>query len=386
MSTGPRRSVAWWCLLNLCVQSGSVLALAPGDGTCKEDEATNVVAKGAIHLQVSTPGSSLRLSELQELEDDCACATAFVQGLRSQANTSPWNPGCEKFCMDNGCPCLKPWADRCKIESCSQCPQCGSPSPAPEPDSATPSPAPEPDPCFPGVPEVVDIHFQGSTLSENNLDGSGPGPQEMRCQGIGAVSGQSIDLVIKVKEGSAYRPLGGAPTGLVGDFVKIGLGAGLTAYGREGMGEETTLTFSFQATGTTQEIVLPAFYFTFADLDQYKDDNLAQVREKMRASGFQNMLLEPVNDMLVTQNSADDVWLGSRKWGAGCDNPDDPMNLRVVDCSAAGAVDQRKRAITFLYKDRSSFEVTIGNDCNGCKNGARNFLFAAKSSLANLCV
>jgi len=46
---------------------------------------------------------------------------------RSVEETSPpiKPPSCELFCQDTGCPCLLPWADRCRLNSCRDCPECG---------------------------------------------------------------------------------------------------------------------------------------------------------------------------------------------------------------------------------------------------------------------
>jgi hypothetical protein len=44
-------------------------------------------------------------------------------GLNCANGFSPW-PGCERFCIDNGCACMKPAAERCELKSCAQCPFC----------------------------------------------------------------------------------------------------------------------------------------------------------------------------------------------------------------------------------------------------------------------
>lgn len=59
-------------------------------------------------------------------------ATASNDGFNCLTGSSPFPnpdprppyPGCEMFCIDNGCPCLKPYAERCLVKSCSQCPFC----------------------------------------------------------------------------------------------------------------------------------------------------------------------------------------------------------------------------------------------------------------------
>jgi hypothetical protein len=50
-------------------------------------------------------------------------ATGGNDGLNCVNGYSPF-PGCERFCVDNGCPCLIPHAERCLLKSCEQCPFC----------------------------------------------------------------------------------------------------------------------------------------------------------------------------------------------------------------------------------------------------------------------
>mmetsp|Transcript_35457 Transcript_35457/g.80140 ORF Transcript_35457/g.80140 Transcript_35457/m.80140 type:complete len:256 (-) Transcript_35457:115-882(-) len=153
---------ALWCFLSIvsvgAVASGGSCA-ASNKGACQESEVTNAAAKGTAQMQLRssfaeddmnrTAMFALQSSVLQELQDSCPCALVFIQGTRAQVGTSPpvKPPSCEPFCQDNGCPCLLPWVERCNLNSCADCQECGgsttswvNPSSTTQPSQSTTQP------------------------------------------------------------------------------------------------------------------------------------------------------------------------------------------------------------------------------------------------------
>lgn len=82
--------------------------------------------------------------------------------------------------------------------------------------------------------------------------------------------------------------------------------------------------------------------------------------------------------------SGGELTASSKKVGQGCDNPVDPMALRIVQCGKE-KVDQKKRSLMLVFRDTSIFEVTFRTVCSGCMPDGRNFLFAFKSALIDSC-
>jgi hypothetical protein len=78
---------------------------------------------GTLDLVLKTVSTrKVGMSEATESNDGFNCLTG--SSPFPNPDPKPPYPGCERFCMDNGCPCLKPYAERCLVESCNQCPFC----------------------------------------------------------------------------------------------------------------------------------------------------------------------------------------------------------------------------------------------------------------------
>jgi len=263
-------------------------------------------------------------------------------------------------------------------------------------NGATTTTSREPDTC---LPNSVFLDFFGSTVTQNNLGGKGPNTadsEELRYHGIGKYNGQVLDLVVTVSS-DVYRPLNSNNNGLgcgilhqacttVGYYGQINLGAGI----RNGVGETVDLTFTIEIADTKEAVTLPGFYLTILDIDQNKGDGgNSKVREVMTVKGYSKAIFDQNNEDIDVQESGSEAKVKSMKLGHGCDNPDDPNNLREIKCEKkAGAwnvVDQRKRSIMFLFENTASFDVTFETICNKCPEDARNFLFAAQSSLVEWC-
>jgi len=241
-----------------------------------------------------------------------------------------------------------------------------------------------------------------STLSVNNLGGVGPDtdkPEEFRLHDVGSHGNRVLDLVITVAPGSDYNPnlrvrnnngmncgnlnQGNHNTGHDvcregGNSAQINLGSGIRG---PRLGEEVTLDFSFVYHDTEAPAIIPGFYISFLDIDENRKK---RVREKILVKDFDKALVEEGAQIKIGEEDGWTSYMSMVK-GFGCDNPVDPQNLGLV-CG----VDQRNRAVTVTYSERSTFQVRFQTLCSkGCqekgKSDGRNFLFSFKSSLTDLC-
>merc|ERR1719473_1453961 len=90
-----------------------------GDGDCDIDAdcfgaTAKCGRKNCGHFR-SAATAKLMSADWDE-EDDCCYTTETRE---------PQSLPCRPFCLDTGCPCLVPWSERCDIDSCSGCHQCG---------------------------------------------------------------------------------------------------------------------------------------------------------------------------------------------------------------------------------------------------------------------
>merc|ERR1719356_333897 len=136
---------------NLCLPFVALsLCLLPVESdhmlTCEESaqSLSSQVKAGVCHIQKST--ESLSLSGIVEepgMTSDESCR-ADCEKRWSLMQVATLENGCMPFCQDNGCPCLKPWVDRCVLKSCANCTECGnlitSSASTPEPPASTPEP------------------------------------------------------------------------------------------------------------------------------------------------------------------------------------------------------------------------------------------------------
>mmetsp|Transcript_62930 Transcript_62930/g.141803 ORF Transcript_62930/g.141803 Transcript_62930/m.141803 type:complete len:438 (-) Transcript_62930:112-1425(-) len=98
-------------------------------------ENINMIAQGVADSTCA--GKCMRLEELFRSVFGHSKQLISLQ-QRSTEELSP--PSCEIFCPDNGCPCLLPWSDRCRLKSCGACPECGG-TYTTQPPSSTPPPS-----------------------------------------------------------------------------------------------------------------------------------------------------------------------------------------------------------------------------------------------------
>lgn len=278
------------------------------------------------------------------------------------------------------------------------------PTPSTTPSVSTTS-STTPDTC---LPEAVNLDFMQSTLTENNLGGTGPwtnSSNSIRFSGVGTVGGKSIDLVISVKDGNyvqskAPKENNGFNCGNIG--INGGHDTSCTTgahFGQINLRAEEdfldtnfkTLLFSFEDASKTK-IELAGFYFTIFDIDQMQ----TKFRENYRISGWDDAVYDTSNAeaIFALEDAGTTLFIKSKSDGDGCDNPTDPMQLNgQINCNNQ-PVNQMKRSAMFLFKQKSQFEVKMRVSCGTpnrrkslaeCEKTGRNFLFAFKSAMIDDC-
>lgn len=227
------------------------------------------------------------------------------------------------------------------------------------------------------VSRAVKLDFFHSTLAHRNLGGLGPdaGDENMRYQNVGnrtvrvgdVLQTMPFDLVVTATGDYQYHNQG--RSGLSGSYGVVNLKAP----------SATTLTFSFEDSATGEPVVLEAFHFSIFDVDQSNN-----AHERMLIGGFERYTADPETEVGIEDAADGRTLFKSTQLGAGCDNPRDPLQLGEVTCRGR-TVDQRKRAVTLLFSEKSSFEVSLEATCSARKCGGRNFLFSGSSSLSYTC-
>jgi len=238
--------------------------------------------------------------------------------------------------------------------------------------------------CFPSTATGFD--FTNSILQYNNIGGTGANPNEPKELRFARVA-PDIDLV--VTNLTLFRNVGSG-TGKGGKFGKI----------NQAIGTTTDFQFQFVEAGTNTPKLIPEFYFSFYDLDEYLGGNN---RETLSVGDYDSYMVEPQTDLLVYPSDDGKMNFASQMTGWGCDNPRDPETLGWVeppccdqvaffgntDCHDAGyalPVNQRNRAVMFIFKNRASFTARLSVTGVWAPNkGGRNFIFGGKSNLIDLC-
>jgi len=268
------------------------------------------------------------------------------------------------------------------------------------------------------VGDSVDLKLPIARVTVNNLGGTGPDrnvAEEMRYSGVGLFNGRSLDFVVRVKPGQTYikntvrqnngmvcenRDPGDAvhlmcPTG--GWYAQINLAAGARRAKGKLVGERVEFEFSVEYTDNKKPALLPGFVVTFFDIDQNKGNGPnSKVREYIEVSGWKKAVYDKTNSEAEFTVVGNTLKAKSMKFGIGCDNPDDPIALRVIkncDKKKPNTADQSKRAMMLTYENTQKFDVVYETSCANCgfKQGGktlpdgRNFLFGFKSALINQC-
>lgn len=250
-------------------------------------------------------------------------------------------------------------------------------------------------PIEPEVPDLdcgcmrsnsVNVDFFGSTVTHSNLNGVGPdgGAANIVYSNIGTFNGQALDLIVTADAGykiSISNP--NATNGKRGKFGTINVLGGAT----------TELTFQVVKAGTTTPQVLNEVHFSLFDLDQSFE---GKMKERIYAApGFNAFVTNKDIEFDVQRTPDGKTAFMSTQYGVGCDNPSDPEALGAKTCNRKDGtvtIDQRKRSVMMVYREVSSWKLTVEVTCDAtvvggnddCQSG-RNVLFAGTSSLKDRC-
>lgn len=144
-----------------------------------------------------------------------------------------------------------------------------------------------------------------------------------------------------------------------------------------------SLIFSFEDSETRSPVILEAFRMTVLDIDES-----INAKERIVVGGFESYMMDSETEVDVQLLANGDAQLLSTETGFVCDNPRDPDPLKLgnVTCQQGDqepyTVDQRKRLASFLFLDKSSFEVNLEailqKPCVREQCGIRNFIFGVQ--------
>lgn len=233
------------------------------------------------------------------------------------------------------------------------------------------------------IDETVNLSFENATLTTNNLGGFGPdtgADPVMLFENVGNYEGKTLDLVVSVKEGSAYLPNDEDNNGLNGKFGVINLD----------VNQETTFVFVFNEHGTDMPIVLDGFKVSIYDIDQG-----GKVSESYVIKGWETALYDDNTDEAIFSETDYDcatvsghcLYAKSNQLGKGCDNPTDPMTLSTNFTCKNNSVNQLARSFQVDYLEKSSFELLFRAQLRPDKEGGggRNALFGFESAWDEYC-
>lgn len=220
---------------------------------------------------------------------------------------------------------------------------------------------------------ATEIRFTNGHMLADNLNGFGPNLDDepvIRFGRIGKVEGRSIDLVV-TSIGKAYKPSTVEMNGLNGDSGQLNIAPGII----------DKFNFEFQYSDTKEPAVLEEFYFTFFDIDRG-----AEHTEELTVIGYESMVYEKDHEFEMKESKTDgenSVLLTATSRGSTCDNPKDPDNPVVVTCYGQ-QIDQKKRMVTFLFRNTAFFHTFFHLRClkDKCQQSmGRNVCFTGAASL-----
>lgn len=168
---------------------------------------------------------------------------------------------------------------------------------------------------------------------------------------VGMVNNRSFDVIVDIdavaRGKGAYFPLRRAASGKVG---VLNLNAHLDS--------SLNVTFSFVDSASGEELVLEMVHFTIMDLEE--SDTLT---EFIQVGGFESYVLAEQTEVNVTEGPDGLTIFESTMMGDSCNDPTDPMRLKDSIKCEEDVLDQKKRAVTLLFSQRSSFSVNFGISC-----------------------
>lgn len=212
-------------------------------------------------------------------------------------------------------------------------------------------------------------------MSHKNFLGLGPdtGAENIRYSKVGSVETENgsstqtrfFDLVIR-GEGDNVRDVLPHQS----SFVELSLQSPANL----------SLVFSFEDSETRLPVFIESFRMTVLDIDESPN-----AKERILVGGFESYMMDSDTEVDVQPLANGDVQLLSTATGFECDNPRDPDPLKLgnVTCQEGNeesyTVDQRKRLVSFLFLDKSSFEANLEailwKPCVREPCGIRNFIF-----------
>jgi hypothetical protein len=204
----------------------------------------------------------------------------------------------------------------------------------------------------------------------------------MRFEGIGMLNGQPFDLVVEAT--STYKAHNNLDNGFECGQPSAGCTTG--RFGQINVAGNTSvdLKVSFQQSATETPITLNRFLFSLHDIDQNAGGSMKEV---IYITGFDGevVLASATNVALSTESDGRTKLQATADECAG-DNPTNPMDLKVVDCSSK-SVDQKKRSAAFVFANTDSFTMTLEATCDGgsasCTSSGRSFLFTGDTNLVS---
>lgn len=186
---------------------------------------------------------------------------------------------------------------------------------------------------------------------QNNLDGSGKGPREVRYSGVQ----DGVDLVITSADYSSKA--GNKGNGAKGKLGQIALD----------VGSSHNFDFSFVKSGTNEPASPGNVVMSFLDIDQGKKN---KQRESLKICGVGSPIVT-TNTELESSVADGCSMVQSTQRGTGSDNPDDPD---LMDDT------QRARSVAFPIQGKSTFSVELAVSAKGRQG--RGFLFTGSPTVA----
>jgi len=226
--------------------------------------------------------------------------------------------------------------------------------------------------CLPSNVEEVQINFADAVLAADNLGGLGENvndPKELRYQGIGNFNGQSLDLVVTTL--GNYASTKPKKNGFEGNMGVINVQSCTGA---------VKLKFCFMRSTTNTPVELPAFQFTFLDIDA-TSDSIDWTGERLTIGGFSSMTAPDTHTYEWHSIHQGFITVTAGEVSAGqTNNPTDPTKLTP---------EQTRVSVMFGFEKKSCFELSVESfskpACDGPLPGGRSFYFFGASSLQNQC-
>lgn len=213
--------------------------------------------------------------------------------------------------------------------------------------------------CVPAVLETCEpaetLMMAPGALKCSNLAGKGPDFKEEPAiifKDVFPAGGTSVNL--KITTLSSYTPANTTWNGQYGSYGSVNV--------QEGTSVDLMFEFVKAKSGKPIKIRHP-FIFSILDFDMQWDGGAV---EKVILDGFEEYYLSNTTVVTVGTDAANRTVFKASTDGTEYDNPDDPMNLSVV---------QMDKTVSLKFGPTQSFKVTIGVS-PGWPGSGRNFMFA----------